>query len=120
MAQVLTRNCSGGSARLGTRPRERPAPVHRDAGEVVLDQGEPATEVFAVISGQLEVNYRDALGAERLVSSLGGGDTFGEIALLNGGLRTSVVRAVTTSELVASPMRGSVSCWPTIRASPLG
>jgi len=71
------------------------------AGEVVLDQGEPATEVFAVISGRLQVNYRDALGAERLVSSLGTGDTFGEIALLNGGVRTSVVRAMTASDLVA-------------------
>jgi CRP-like cAMP-binding protein len=75
-------------------------------GQVIVDQGDAATDAFAVVSGQLEVVYRDGQGAERLVSTLGSGDTFGEIALLNGGLRTSMVRAVEPTELVAVSGQG--------------
>jgi CRP-like cAMP-binding protein len=70
--------------------------VEVSAGDVVVRQGDPGVEYFAVISGNLIVS-RD--GRER--AELTRGDAFGEIALLREVPRTATVRAVTDAVLLA-------------------
>ena len=70
--------------------------VQAAAGEVLVQQGDPGAEYFAVISGSLEVT-RDG---ER-VAELTRGDAFGEIALIREVPRTASVRATTDAVLLA-------------------
>jgi CRP-like cAMP-binding protein len=67
------------------------------AGEVVVRQGRLGREFIVIVSGDATV----AIDGQT-VATLGAGDFFGEIALLDGGPRTATVTADT--ELVAEVM----------------
>jgi MFS family permease len=66
------------------------------AGDVVVREGDPGSEYFAVISGNLVVSR---CGED--LTGLGRGDAFGEIALIREVPRTATVRATTESVLLA-------------------
>jgi CRP-like cAMP-binding protein len=68
-------------------------------GEVVVRQGERGAEFFIIADGQAEVSILER-GEERAVRKLKPGDFFGERALLEGGIRTATVRAVTPMRLL--------------------
>jgi hypothetical protein len=70
--------------------------VEAAAGDVIVRQGEPGAEYFAVISGSLRVS-RDG----EVVAELTRGDAFGEIALIREVPRTATVRATTDAVLLA-------------------
>lgn len=66
-------------------------------GRVVFRAGEPGDELYVVLSGEAKV-----LGKPH-ARTLGPGDYFGEMALLDGGLRSATIAAVTeVSTLVLS------------------
>ena len=65
-------------------------------GDVIVREGEPGAEYFAVISGEAVVSIA---GAER--SELRRGDGFGEIALIRDVPRSATVRATTDTVLLA-------------------
>jgi CRP-like cAMP-binding protein len=67
------------------------------AGKVVVRQGEPGREFIVIVEGKATVSIDD-----QTVATLGPGDFFGEIALLDGGPRTATVTADT--DLVAEVM----------------
>ena len=70
--------------------------VTRDyaSGSVIVKEGDQALGFFLILSGHAEV-VKDAGGANpRVVGTLGAGDFFGEMALLDGYLRSASVRAV--------------------------
>ena len=78
--------------------RVRLQPVARR--EAVFRQGERAEAAYVVRSGTLEVVEEDAEGrVTRRLRTLGRGDTFGELALLEGSTRTATVRALTGAEV---------------------
>jgi CRP/FNR family cyclic AMP-dependent transcriptional regulator len=54
----------------------------------LMEQGDRGTEMFVIASGRVRVE-RDG----RRINTLGPGDFFGEIALLDGGPRTATVTA---------------------------
>ena len=71
-------------------------PVHVPAGQAVFHQGDPADRFYII-----ETGAADVVGDGRLITTLGAGDGFGEIALLRRVPRTAMVRAATDLELQA-------------------
>ena len=69
------------------------------AGETVFRQGDPGDRFYVVVAGTAEV-----VGDGRPITSLGPGESFGEIALLRRVPRTASVRAV--DELRLESLRG--------------
>jgi CRP-like cAMP-binding protein len=64
------------------------------AGADIVRQGDPADGFYIVRDGQCEVLVRDPEGRRHRVNTLGPGDYFGEIALIQQSPRTATVRAV--------------------------
>jgi hypothetical protein len=64
------------------------------AGAVITEQGTPGEELFLVLDGVVRVEVDGEQIAE-----YGPGSIHGERAVLEGGLRTSTIRAVTTCKL---------------------
>jgi MFS family permease len=71
-------------------------PVVVPAGSVVFEQGDPGDRYFVIGDGTAEV-----VGDGRVITTLGPGEAFGEIALLRRIPRTATVRAVTDLRLQA-------------------
>lgn len=70
--------------------------THVPAREWLFEQGDPGDTWYAVRTGRLHV-VRDG----EVVGVLTRGDAFGELALLQGGIRAAGVRAVRDAELLA-------------------
>jgi glutaminase len=62
------------------------------AGEAVVNEGDPARELFFVISGQVSVHL-GLPGLTRRLACFGPGAAFGEMALLDDGTRSTTVLA---------------------------
>lgn len=65
-----------------------------EAGEVVVREGETATDMFVVIGGELEVVKRAHDGNDLRVALFGPGDWFGEMAIVDVQPRSATVRAL--------------------------
>ncbi|WP_410497812.1 Crp/Fnr family transcriptional regulator [Chitinibacter sp. S2-10] len=70
------------------------------AKQVVLAQGERSDEMYAVIHGRLKVMRSNAEGRELTLAILEAGEVFGELAMLDGGVRTASVEALEDGELL--------------------
>ena len=64
--------------------------VSRDAGTVLVDQGDAGREAFVIIEGTATVKRNN-----RKIATLGPGDAIGEMSLLDHGPRTATVSADT-------------------------
>jgi MFS family permease len=71
-------------------------PIHVSARQVVFRQGDPGDRFYVIEKGRADV-----IGDGRLVTTLGPGEGFGEIALLRRVRRTATVQAATDLELYA-------------------
>jgi CRP-like cAMP-binding protein len=71
------------------------------AGEFVFSQGDPGDALYAVVTGKIRISAGAADGREIFLNIMEPGDTFGEIALLDGGTRTASATAMMPSELVS-------------------
>jgi len=69
--------------------------IDHDDGTVIAREGEPGIGLFVIADGTAEVTIGGAKKA-----SLGPGDFFGEIALLDGGPRTATVTATSDVKLL--------------------
>jgi CRP/FNR family cyclic AMP-dependent transcriptional regulator len=72
-------------------------------GDVVVEAGEYADSVHVVIAGQAGVNGRPQ------AATLGPGDYFGEMALLDGGVRSATVFAVRNLRTLEVPRRAFIT-----------
>lgn len=70
------------------------------ANQPVIWIGETGQELFIIQQGQAVVSYPDEAGNEKILNTLGPGDFFGDVALLDGGPRTASVRTTTDSQML--------------------
>ena len=68
--------------------------AHFTAGQEVLHQGERGDRFYVIEQGEVDV-----IGDDRLIRTMGPGDSFGEIALLRDRPRTTTIRARTPLRL---------------------
>src|SRR5690348_2926831 len=69
--------------------------------EIVFHQGDPAGSLHVIRRGSVKVTAPTARGTEPVLALLGAGACFGEVAALDGGLRSATVTAVEATETLA-------------------
>ncbi len=74
-------------------------PERFEEGEVIINQGEIGDKLYLIAQGQVEVFGSDPSGRQRLLTVLGVGDYFGEMALMWDMPRSATVRARTPVQL---------------------
>jgi CRP-like cAMP-binding protein len=60
-----------------------------EPGETIFLQGEPGTTLIGVISGKIRISVTSAAGQELHLNLIEPGELVGEIAFIDGGLRTA-------------------------------
>ena len=81
--------------RLGTRFLEKAY----DAGEIVFHEGDPGRALFVVVEGTVEITRAMPQG-ERVINTLGPGDAFGELALVDDSPRSGSAQVVAPTRLL--------------------
>ncbi len=82
-------------ARLDAHGRRR----HVERGELLVQAGEQAARLFAVVAGQIDV-LRPSAAGEELVATFGPGMFTGEVTMLSGRRGLAQIRAGTDSEVI--------------------
>jgi CRP/FNR family cyclic AMP-dependent transcriptional regulator len=67
---------------------------------VVVTQGEPARELFAIVGGRLKVASCGPDGQDTVLGIMAEGEVFGEVALLDGGTRSATCTTIEACELL--------------------
>jgi CRP/FNR family transcriptional regulator, cyclic AMP receptor protein len=67
-------------------------------GEVVFHEGDPGDALHLVLSGRVKIGRVSAGGDETIVTSIGPGETFGELVLLDGAPRSATATALEPTE----------------------
>lgn len=105
---ALERELSTTIMRGGAKPKIRLLP----AGETLVTQGEPGTEIYLLLDGILSVEVDG-----EVLGELGPGAIVGERAALEGGLRTATLRAATRIRVaVAEPSAVDAEALATLAA----
>ena len=86
METALERELSTRIMKAGKKPDIRKVA----AGKTLTEQGQPGNELFMLVDGVVSVEVDG-----KALADLGPGAVLGERAVLEGGLRTSTLRAVT-------------------------
>ncbi len=76
--------------------------VRIPAGTTVFRQGEPGGSIYVIRSGKVRV-LKESHGRRRIVSTLGPGDFFGEMAAVTGRPRSATVEVIEDAELLKVP-----------------
>ena len=71
-----------------------------EPGRLIIREGDRGEAMFVLFNGRVEVFHENEAGDEEFVASLGPGDVFGEIALLENTPRTRSVRALERSQFL--------------------
>jgi CRP-like cAMP-binding protein len=73
------------------------------AGQDIINQDDPNRDVFFIISGTVRVILYSPAGKQVNLRDLGAGETFGELAAIDGEPRSANVSALSESVLAALP-----------------
>jgi CRP/FNR family transcriptional regulator/CRP/FNR family cyclic AMP-dependent transcriptional regulator len=88
--QLFSQFASKDLTRLGRAVVER----HYKKGETIVKEGEQAVAFFVIIKGKVEVTQGAGTKKEQMLNTLGPGQTFGEMALLDGAPRAATIKAL--------------------------
>src|SRR6202790_5908496 len=58
-------------------------------GATICSKGDPGNSLFAVISGTVKISTSSPDGRSAILNLIGAGETFGEVAVLDGQARTA-------------------------------
>lgn len=72
-------------------------------GGLVLDLDDPSGDVWFVLEGSVRIQVRTPVGREVILSDIGAGGMFGEVAAIDGAPRTAGATALVRSRLCAVP-----------------
>ncbi|RZO64490.1 MAG: cyclic nucleotide-binding domain-containing protein [Sandaracinaceae bacterium] len=75
--------------------------MHYAAGDVIMNEGDPGTKMFLVLTGKISVETGGGDRGSIHLAELGRGACVGEVSVLTGGVRTATVRAEVDAQLVA-------------------
>jgi CRP/FNR family cyclic AMP-dependent transcriptional regulator len=75
------------------------------ARTVIVAQGDESSDLFLVVDGRLRVSSSNANGDEVVLSIMGPGDVFGEMALLDGEPRSATVTTLEACQLLVIEAR---------------
>ena len=84
-------------------------------GDAIFSKGDPGTSLYAVISGTVKISISSADGRSAILNLIGAGETFGEVALLDGQERTADASANTNCEIYVIDRREFL---PFVRSQP--
>jgi CRP-like cAMP-binding protein len=84
-------------------------------GAEVFSKGDPGTSLFAVVSGTVRMSTASAEGRVALLNLIGPGEVFGEMAVLDGGTRSTDAIANSNCELLIIDRRDFL---PFLRSQP--
>jgi len=77
---------------------------HFEPGEKIFEQGDLGNRVYVIVSGRAEVWQTPPPsdgGSERLLTDLGQGEFFGEVALLECTVRTATIKCVEAMDVLS-------------------
>lgn len=72
-------------------------------GDVLFSEGDVGDVLYGVIAGMLRIQATSMDGRSLNLNVLGAGEIFGEIAFLDGGLRTASCEVLETAQLLCIP-----------------
>lgn len=75
------------------------------AGQLLFEMGDPGTRLHIIINGEIRLSVPSPEGKELTLANAGPGEVFGEIAVLDGGVRTARAVAVRETRLLAIERR---------------
>jgi CRP/FNR family cyclic AMP-dependent transcriptional regulator len=84
-------------------------------GATIFSKGDPGNSLIAVIRGTVKISVSSADGRSAILNLIGAGETFGEIALLDGLARTADATANTNCEIFVIDRREFI---PFVRSQP--
>ena len=76
--------------------------VSLPGGTTIFRQGDPGGSVYVIRAGKVRV-LKESNGRRRMVTTLGPGDFFGEMAVVTGSPRSATVEVVEDAELLKVP-----------------
>ena len=88
------------------------------AGETIFHEGDPGDAMHVIASGRAKISIESLEGDEAILVTLGPGEVFGELVLLDGAPRSAAAIAVeptVTYTLALAGLRSAAS--PTTRPS---
>jgi CRP/FNR family cyclic AMP-dependent transcriptional regulator len=74
-------------------------------GEIIFSEGETGDQMFIIQEGRVKIT-KNIGGREHVLSTMGKGDFFGEMAIVNNVPRTATVTAMTAVQLLAFNREG--------------
>ena len=72
-------------------------------GEVIFHIGDPGDALFVIVAGEVKISLPSDTGEEAILATLGPGEFFGELALLDGAPRSASASALSATETVVLP-----------------
>lgn len=70
-------------------------------GEIIIKQGDPGAGLFVILDGTVDVTLRDKPGKPEIkLNTLGKGEFFGEMSLIDGYPRSATVTALAETQAV--------------------
>ena len=91
--------------------------VRFNAGDTIIAEGESGDTAYLIVSGSVEVSVGDG-DKQRILATLNAGDVFGEMCLIEPGLRSATGRPASIPPAPRPPTRSSSIRSTTARRRP--
>ncbi len=105
--QGLPDNCVDAMAALTQRRKY-------DRGAVLFVRGDPTDGIYGVIAGEIRIVTETDDGQERFLNTMGPGDVFGEVTLIDGGPRTATAIAAAETHIFVIERRPFLDALPNL------